>query len=209
MQGQRPCSPQRRASPYGRENHLRSSAPSAGNNLKFEVCNPATTDELWAEVEAECRRVAGTYRLEDINKRPAIQATRQAYKAFGKDPNRYRPSAEALCRRAVKGLPLYRISALVDIINIVSMRSGFSIGGVALSGRAVKPMLRRNTFFLKNARSEAARQHAAENKGAGPAAAPRHSAAARTARGAFPLVRGRLTSALHGRTKRAQAGSAP
>ena len=29
----------------------------------------------------------------------------------------------------MKGLPLYRISALVDIINIVSMRSGFSIGG--------------------------------------------------------------------------------
>ena len=45
------------------------------------------------------------------------------------DPNRYRPSAESLCRRAVKGLPLYRISALVDIINIVSMWSGFSIGG--------------------------------------------------------------------------------
>ena len=97
--------------------------------LACRVCNPATSDELWAEVEAECRRMAAAYRLEEINKRPAIQATRQAYKAFGKDPNRYRPSAEALCRRAVKGLPLYRISALVDIINIVSMRSGFSIGG--------------------------------------------------------------------------------
>ncbi len=97
--------------------------------LECRVCNPPTSDELWAEVEAECRRVAATYRMEDINKRPEIRATRQAYKAFGKDPNRYRPSAESLCRRAVKGLPLYRISALVDIINIVSMRSGFSIGG--------------------------------------------------------------------------------
>lgn len=97
--------------------------------LECRVCNPPTSDELWAEVEAECRRVAATYRMEDINKRPEIQATRQAYKAFGKDPNRYRPSAESLCRRAVKGLPLYRISALVDIINIVSMWSGFSIGG--------------------------------------------------------------------------------
>ncbi len=97
--------------------------------LACRVCNPPTSDELWAEVEAECQRVAATYRMEDINKRPEIWATRQAYKAFGKDPNRYRPSAESLCRRAVKGLPLYRISALVDIINIVSMRSGFSIGG--------------------------------------------------------------------------------
>lgn len=97
--------------------------------LECRVCNPSTSDELWAEVEAECQHVAATYRMEDINKRPEIRATRQAYKAFGKDPNRYRPSAESLCRRAVKGLPLYRISALVDIINIVSMRSGFSIGG--------------------------------------------------------------------------------
>ena len=97
--------------------------------LECRVCNPPTSDELWAEVEAECQHVATTYRMEEINKRPEIRATRQAYKAFGKDPNRYRPSAESLCRRAVKGLPLYRISALVDIINIVSMRSGFSIGG--------------------------------------------------------------------------------
>lgn len=58
-----------------------------------------------------------------------IFATRQAYKRLGKDPNRYRPSAEALRRRILRGLPLYKIDTLVDIINLVSIRSGYSIGG--------------------------------------------------------------------------------
>jgi DNA/RNA-binding domain of Phe-tRNA-synthetase-like protein len=47
---------------------------------------------------------------------------------LGKDPNRYRPSSEALCRRIVRGIPIYRLNTLVDIINIVSISSGFSIG---------------------------------------------------------------------------------
>ena len=59
----------------------------------------------------------------------APQATRQAYKRLGKDPNRYRPSSEALRRRIVKEMPLYRIDTLVDLINLVSIRSGYSIGG--------------------------------------------------------------------------------
>ena len=48
---------------------------------------------------------------------------------MGKDPNRYRVSSEALCRRVVKGMDLYRINTLVDLINLVSMCSGYSIGG--------------------------------------------------------------------------------
>lgn len=48
---------------------------------------------------------------------------------FSLEPNRYRPSSEALCRRAVKGMELYRINALVDLINVLSLLSGYSIGG--------------------------------------------------------------------------------
>ena len=64
-----------------------------------------------------------------INKRPAIAATRAAYKRFGKEPNRYRPSAEALCRRMVKGLDLYRSLSVIDLINLLSVMTGHSIGG--------------------------------------------------------------------------------
>ncbi len=96
--------------------------------MECTVTNSPTSDDLWAEIEDECRRVSTAYNMGDLKKLPGIQPLRQAYKAFGKDPNRYRPSAESLCRRAVRQLPLYRINTLVDIINLVSMRSSFSIG---------------------------------------------------------------------------------
>ncbi|HZK68237.1 MAG TPA: phenylalanine--tRNA ligase beta subunit-related protein [Paludibacter sp.] len=94
-----------------------------------EVQNSETSAELWSELGNEVQYFTETHTLEDINKRPAIAATRNIYKSLGKDPNRYRPSAEALCRRIIRGIPIYRVSTLVDIINLVSIRSGFSIGG--------------------------------------------------------------------------------
>ena len=78
--------------------------------LTADVHNPPTPDALWQEL-SECHRQKGTQDMAMVNKTPAIAATRAAYKALGKDPNRYRPSAEALTRRAVKGLELYRTTA--------------------------------------------------------------------------------------------------
>ena len=80
-------------------------------------------------MQAEAARIAAAYATDTLSKRPAIAGTRQAYKTFGKDPARYRVSSEALCRRAIRGLDLYRINTLVDLINVVSMHSGYSIGG--------------------------------------------------------------------------------
>ncbi|HWY44345.1 MAG TPA: phenylalanine--tRNA ligase beta subunit-related protein [Candidatus Sulfotelmatobacter sp.] len=57
-----------------------------------------------------------------------ILATRSGYKALGKDPARYRGSAEALIRRILAGKGLPRIHAVVDIINIVSVESRLPIG---------------------------------------------------------------------------------
>ena len=94
-----------------------------------EVQNSETSAELCSELGNEVQHFTETHTLEDINKHPAIAATRNIYKSLGKDPNRYRPSAEALCRRIIRGIPIYRVSTLVDIINLVSIRSGFSIGG--------------------------------------------------------------------------------
>jgi DNA/RNA-binding domain of Phe-tRNA-synthetase-like protein len=59
---------------------------------------------------------------------PQILATRAAYKALGKDPARYRGSAEALLRRVIAGKGLPRINAVVDIINLVSVESRLPIG---------------------------------------------------------------------------------
>lgn len=100
--------------------------------ITCEVKNSETSSEFWSEMEAEIQRIKSLYALEEINKRPEIAATRKVYKILGKDPNRYRPSAEALCRRILREIPIYKVSTLVDVINLVSIRSGFSIGGFDL-----------------------------------------------------------------------------
>ena len=97
--------------------------------IEAEIENPDTPEALWAELEALAADVHGRYAMEMVNKRPAIAATRTVYKACGKEPNRYRPSSEALMRRMVKGLELYRTAAVIDLINLLSVACGHSIGG--------------------------------------------------------------------------------
>lgn len=97
--------------------------------LAADVSNTASDPQLWEEIARVETDLRASCLLEEINKGEPIRATRAAYKRLGKDPNRYRPSSEALRRRILRDLPLYRIDTLVDIINLVSIRSGFSIGG--------------------------------------------------------------------------------
>ena len=97
--------------------------------VSCDVKNSEPDEALWREIIAEEAAVCASMKLEDINKWLPIRATRQAYKRLGKDPNRYRPSAEALRRRILRDLPLYKVDTLVDLINLLSIRSGYSIGG--------------------------------------------------------------------------------
>lgn len=100
-----------------------------GAALFAEVENTPFNAELWQEIEKFTELYRARYTVDSIREMPAIQATRQAYKKCGKDPSRYRPSSEALCRRILRGIPLYQIDTLVDLINLCSIRSGHSIGG--------------------------------------------------------------------------------
>ncbi|MDX6750766.1 phenylalanine--tRNA ligase beta subunit-related protein [Geminicoccaceae bacterium 1502E] len=79
--------------------------------------------ELTTAIDEEAARVRADPALP-----PAVTATRRALKALGKDPSRYRPAAEALRRRLAQGKDLWRVSNLVDLNNLVSLRSGLSIG---------------------------------------------------------------------------------
>jgi DNA/RNA-binding domain of Phe-tRNA-synthetase-like protein len=86
---------------------------------------PAALDaELLAQVEKIMKLADPRAVLES----PAISATRAAYRALGKDPARYRGSAEALWRRVIAGKGLPRINAVVDAINLVSVESRLPIG---------------------------------------------------------------------------------
>lgn len=100
-----------------------------GAAVYAEVTNTAFCEGLWKEIDAFTQELTTTTQTDDIKLQPAIAATREAYKRCGKDPSRYRPSAEALRRRLMRGLALYQIDTLVDLINLVSLRTGYSIGG--------------------------------------------------------------------------------
>ena len=59
---------------------------------------------------------------------PQVETTRKAYKALGKDPARYRGSAEALLRRIVAGKGFPQVDVVVDVINLVSVESRLPVG---------------------------------------------------------------------------------
>lgn len=112
------------------EDRIKEACPDVRIGLiRAKVVNSEFSEELNKEIESLSEKIKSSYELLWINKRPAIAATRQLYKKLGKDPNRYRVSSEALCRRIVKGMGIYQINVLVDLINLVSIGSGYAIGG--------------------------------------------------------------------------------
>jgi len=92
------------------------------------VSNSKYNTNLWKEIENICNEIRKKYTLETIKINKQIEATRKMYLACGKKPGRYRPAAEALMRRIVKGDSLYQINTLVDLVNLLSLKTGYSIG---------------------------------------------------------------------------------
>lgn len=101
--------------------------------LRYIVDVKPYSAELDAKLATTTECLQEHYKLEDIAKLPQISATRLAYKAFGKAPSEYRNSAEAMLRRIVKNLGLYKINTVVDTGNLFSVLSGFSVGSYEVS----------------------------------------------------------------------------
>jgi DNA/RNA-binding domain of Phe-tRNA-synthetase-like protein len=97
--------------------------------LRAAVRNAPGNDRLWDLINRKSEEIEKTMDEESIRKVEGISAGKQAYRQLGKDPNRYRLSAEALMRRVAKGKRLYPISAVVDALNLVSLSTGITIGG--------------------------------------------------------------------------------
>jgi DNA/RNA-binding domain of Phe-tRNA-synthetase-like protein len=71
--------------------------------------------------------------LEDAKDDPIFRSYRDLYWTFGMDPTKQRVSSEAVLRRILKGLNLWRISDVVDIINLASAYHKIPIGLVDIS----------------------------------------------------------------------------
>lgn len=99
------------------------------SSISAKIACRASDQDLVKEIELEEKKVREKYKLEDIKLIPTINEARKGYKIAGNDPNRYRPSADSLLRRIVKGQELYLINNIVDSLNLISIRTGYSIGG--------------------------------------------------------------------------------
>jgi DNA/RNA-binding domain of Phe-tRNA-synthetase-like protein len=100
-----------------------------GACVEADVVNTPYCEGLWEEIHALGEQYKVTLTTESLKEMSGIAATRRVYKACGKDPSRYRPASEQLIRRMLQGKELYQIDTLVDLINLASIRFGYSIGG--------------------------------------------------------------------------------
>ncbi len=94
------------------------------------------SESLWEEIGRHLAHLTARYKPDAVNSIPQITAMRNAYKALGKDPSRYRGSAEALLRRVLSGKGLYQVNTVVDINNLVSLENllpagSYDLGNVA------------------------------------------------------------------------------
>lgn len=100
-----------------------------GACLEANVVNSEFCASLWQEIADLGEHFRQTLTTETLKEMSGIAATRRVYRAFGKDPSRYRPASEALIRRMLQNKSLYQINTLVDLINLASIAFGYSIGG--------------------------------------------------------------------------------
>ena len=97
--------------------------------LQYRVKVEKKNEELWKYLEKDIfKKTRDAIFDYGINGIPNVKESRAAYKAFGKDPGRYRVSSEALIRRIGQGKGLYEVNTVVDANNLISIESGFSVG---------------------------------------------------------------------------------
>jgi len=112
-------------------------------SIKFETGPPGSSivvvelDELklgnsskeFEEYEKSLfKEIRETCNLDDLPSDPLIQSYRALHWAYGMDPTKKRGSSEAVLRRVLQGKNLWRISDLVDIVNLASAYHKIPIG---------------------------------------------------------------------------------
>lgn len=97
--------------------------------LQYRVSVEKKNEALWKYLKKDIfKKVKDSIFDYGVSEIPNIKESRAAYKAFGKDPSRYRVSSEALVRRIGQGKGLYEVNTVVDVNNLISVESGFSVG---------------------------------------------------------------------------------
>jgi DNA/RNA-binding domain of Phe-tRNA-synthetase-like protein len=118
-------------------------APVNGIRIHFEVDRPnlrvgmVIIDDLkvgqstpsFEKYEQEIfNEIRSQMTLDEAKDDPIFRSYRDLYWTFGMDPTKLRVSSEAVLRRVLKGFNLWRISDIVDIINLASAYHKIPIG---------------------------------------------------------------------------------
>lgn len=96
--------------------------------LSYEVEVQKSSAELLALLDKTIKELHKRYTMADLPEISHIKDTRTAYRSLGKSPTAYRNAAEAMLRRIVKGNGLYHINNVVEINNLISVTTGYSVG---------------------------------------------------------------------------------
>jgi len=86
----------------------------------------------WVVIDKHIQYLTSTIRLESLGSIQQISVMKDAYKNLGKDPSRYRGSAEALLRRVLSGKGINKINTVVDINNLVYLKTFHPVGSYDL-----------------------------------------------------------------------------
>lgn len=97
-----------------------------------EVVVKKSGEDILSEMKLAKQEIINKYNSDSIKEIPQISSVSNTYKKIGKDPSRYRGSAEALVRRIFSGKDLYNINNIVDINNIVSLKTMHPVGSYNL-----------------------------------------------------------------------------
>ena len=101
--------------------------------IQAKVKVEESSEALLKEIDDCCSALQNELKLEELTSQKAINDGREAYKSFGKSPSKYRLSSEALVRRILQGKGIYRVNNIVDINNLISIKSKFPVGSYDVS----------------------------------------------------------------------------
>lgn len=122
--------------------------PNSGIRVRLEVDRPnlrvamirlndlkvGQSTSFFEEYEQEVfKEIRSKMTLEEAKDDTIFRSYRDLYWTFGMDPTKQRVSSEAVLRRVLKGQNLWRISDIVDIINLASAYHKIPIGLVDAS----------------------------------------------------------------------------
>jgi DNA/RNA-binding domain of Phe-tRNA-synthetase-like protein len=76
----------------------------------------------------EALSFAASHEGQDVREHPHVVVWREAFRAVGVNPARFPSSVEALARRVQKRSEIASINAVVDLVNVLSLRHVLSMG---------------------------------------------------------------------------------